>query len=310
MRILFTGATGVLGREAVPRLVAHGHDVRAVARAQEGRAWLEEIGARPVGIDLFDPAEVMPAVEGVDTLIHFATAIPSQAQMPKREAWAVNDRLRSEATRLLVDAALVAGVARFVQQSITFVYADGGGEWIDESSPVQPVSTILDSALDAEGHVERFRRGGGTGVTLRLSRLYGPGKVSGELIDGVRAQEVPVLGDGSNMVSSLHIEDAAKALTSALLVDDGTYNVSDEEPVTAAESMDTLARLLDAPVPRRVSNRRARIGPGRSTASLTVSQRVSNARFREASGWVPRLPSVREGWAEVVKAFRAGRVGR
>lgn len=295
MKVLFTGATGVLGRAAVPLLVDQGHEVSALARAEEDRSRLEGIGARPVAVDLFDPEQVETAVKDVETVIHFATAIPALDSMPKREAWVTNDRLRSEATRLLVDSALANGLDRFIQQSITFIYADGGDEWIDESAPIAPAREILDSALDAEHHVQRFRDGGGTGVTLRLSRLYGPGAASAELIAGVRAHTVPIVGDGSNFVSSLHVEDAAAALVAALNVADGTYNVSDDEPVTSAVDMDTLAELLGARRPRRVPAPIVeRPGPP------TISHRVTNTRFRQVTGWAPRFPSVRRGWAEVV----------
>lgn len=55
MNIFFTGSTGVIGRETVPQLIAAGHDVAAVARSAEDHAWLNEVGARPIEIDLLDP---------------------------------------------------------------------------------------------------------------------------------------------------------------------------------------------------------------------------------------------------------------
>lgn len=174
MKIFFTGATGVLGRTAIPRLVADDHDVAAVARSAADREWLDGVGATASQVDLFDAESIDRAVAGADAVIHFATAIPPMEKMAKRQAWATNDRLRAEATGLLVDAALAHGVGRFIQQSITLPYADGGEDWLGEDSPLDPAWVVLRSALDAEGHVDRFRRGGGVGVTLRLSRLTGP----------------------------------------------------------------------------------------------------------------------------------------
>lgn len=126
MKILLTGATGVLGRAAVPRLVEDGHDVIAVSRSPDDAAWLEETGARPEPVDLFDPSAIGRAVAGVDTVVHFATAIPPMSKMTKRRSWAMNDRLRSEATGILVDAAIANDVSRFIQQSVTFAYRGGG----------------------------------------------------------------------------------------------------------------------------------------------------------------------------------------
>ena len=174
MKMLFTGATGVVGRVAVPLLVGAGHEVAAVSRSEEGRQWLQHVGARPIEIDLFDEDEVDSATRGIDAVVHFATKIPSLAQMVKVEPWAMNDDLRDRVTGLLVDAARANGVGRFIQ-SITFFYADGGDEWLDESAPLDTSFTPLASAVAAEGHVEKFRDGGGAGISLRLARFYGPG---------------------------------------------------------------------------------------------------------------------------------------
>ncbi|HUG32636.1 MAG TPA: NAD(P)-dependent oxidoreductase [Acidimicrobiia bacterium] len=300
MKVLFTGATGVLGRPAVPLLLSAGHEVAAVARNDNDRKWLQGLGARPVECDLFDPDSVDTTVAGAEAVVHFATAIPSQQQMTKREAWAANDRLRSDATRVLVDASLTRGVGRFVQQSITLPYADGGEDWLDEDSPTDPGWEVLDSALEAERQLERFRRGGGTGVTLRLSRVYGPGRASGEYIAGIQARKIPVIGKGETYVSSIHVDDAATALAAAMTASNGVYNVSDDNPVTAAAYNDSLAEALGAPRPRRVPRFLARLIVGEALALLNTSQRVSNRRFRAATGWAPAFASVIEGWRDVV----------
>lgn len=300
MKVLFTGATGVLGRAAVPRLVEAGHDVIAVSRGPEDAVWLEEKGARPERVDLFDPSAIDRVVAGVDTVVHFATAIPPMSRMTKRSSWETNDRLRSEATGILVDAAIANDVPRFVQQSVTFAYRDGADAWLDENSKLDPGWEVLDSALAAEAHVDRFREAGGIGVTLRLSRLYGPGKASGDFVAGVANRKVPVVGAGDNYVSSIHVADVVSALAAAMTAPDGTYNVSDDEPVTSAEYTDTLADLLDAPRPRRIPRPVARLAVGKAVTLLTTSQRVSNRRFREATDWEPAFPSVREGWRDVI----------
>lgn len=299
MKILFTGATGVLGRAALPRLVAEGHDVTAVSRSHEDDRWIDHLGARPTEVDLFDANRVHQAISGIDTVIHYATAIPPQSAMTKRESWAMNDRLRSEATGLLVDAALEQGVERFVQESITLVYADGADAWLDETATIEPAWDVLDSALTAEAHVDRFRAGGGTGITLRLSRLYGPGGASDEYVSGVRAGKIPIVGKGRNYVSSIHVDDAATALSEALGAPDGVYNISDDTPVTSEVYTESLADLIGAPRPRRLPRVVGRIALGKAVSLLTTSHRVSNRRFREATGWEPAYPSAPDGWRQV-----------
>lgn len=302
MKILLTGATGVIGRAAMPYLVAAGHDVTAVYRSDDDRSWLEEAGARPLAASLFDPEAVRRATAGIDTVAHFATSIPKQSDMKTRSCWAMNDRLRTKATSHLVDAALEQGAGRFVQESISFFYADGGDSWLDESSPIAPAWDVLDSALDAEGHVERFRRGGGTGVVLRMARLYGPGRTSGDYIEGVRNRAIPIVGRGDNYVSSLHIDDARTALVAALTAPDGVYNVGDDHPMTWADNLVALSRTLGAPEPRRIPALLARVVVGNVSNLLTLSHRISNQAFREATGWSPSHPDAGAGWeASVVQ---------
>ncbi len=300
MKVLFTGATGVVGRVAVPLLVAAGHDVTAVGRSDEGRDWLNRVGARPIDVDLFDEDEVDAATCDTDAIIHFATKIPSLALMVKVEPWHMNDELRDRATGLLVDAARANGVGRFIQQSITFLYADGGSDWLDETAPIDTSFTPLASAIQAEEHVGRFRDGGGVGVSLRMARLYGPGEVSREYVEAMRTREIPVVGRGANYVSSLHIEDAATAVATALDAPDGTYNVGDDEPVTSLVYISTLAELLSAPKPRRIPSAAVQMALGKASSLLRPSQRVSNRKFRETTGWAPSRPTVVDGWRDVV----------
>jgi nucleoside-diphosphate-sugar epimerase len=312
MRVLFTGATGVLGREALPALIAAGHDVTGLARGDDDAAWLREIGARPASLDLFDGDQVNAAVAGHDAVVHFATAIPPFARMTKRDAWAVNDRLRTEATRTLVDAALAHGVERFMFPSIVFIYADGGDAWLDETAAISPVWDALDSALDAESEVRRFADGGGSGIVLRLGRLYGPGRASSELIQAVSTsrRKAPIVGSGRNFVSSIHSADVGSAVPIALTVPGGTFNVVDDEPVTAERLAASLADALGVGVPAKVPPVAARLAAGKAAALLTVSHRVSNGAFREATGWKPAHPSVVEGWHAVIASSKAQRQHR
>lgn len=300
MRILFTGATGVIGVRAVPMLIDLGHTVVGTARSEGNERTLNEIGAEPLPTDLFDPSSVEGALDGVDAVFHFATAIPSQAKMSRRRAWAENDRLRSVATDLLVEGARRRGIGRFVQESVTFTYADGGSTWLDETSPIDPVWDVLDSALAAEAHVARFDADEGAGVILRFSRLYGPGSVSGAYVEAVRRRRMPVLGAGANFVSSVHVDDAASAVVASLMAPAGTYNVTDDEPVTARTYTASLAGTLGVRPPQTLPRAVGRAVLGRASRLLTVSHRVSNARFRSATGWAPAHRTVVDGWRTAV----------
>lgn len=109
MRCFIAGATGVLGRRVVPRLTADGHRVTGVARTAEKAAALRARGATPIQVNLFDPQAVRGAVDGSEVVMNLATAVPPTSRMLRRSAWRETDRLRSEASRNLVDAALATG---------------------------------------------------------------------------------------------------------------------------------------------------------------------------------------------------------
>ncbi len=307
MKVFVAGATGVLGRRAVPAMVARGHDVTAVARTPEKGDLLRELGATPVMVDLFDADAVRRAVDGHEAVVHAATSIPSPTRMPLRRAWVTNDRLRAEATPLLADAARAAGATVFVKESITFSYADGGDRWLDESAPLGPLAN-LSSALVAEGVAERFTdaAAGRRGIVIRYGMFYGPDSDSTvATVKAARRGIASALGDRHNFASPIHTDDAATALAAALDVPAGVYNAVDDEPVTWEDCFAALATA--------VGRRHLRFPPaivakagGRATAPLARSQRVSNRRFREASGWGPAYPSVREGWPAVIAELDSG----
>ena len=134
MQVFVAGATGVLGRRVVARLVAAGHEVTGVARSPEKDALLETLGARPVRVDLFDADAVRAAVVGHDAVVNIATKIPPVAQMARLRAWDENERIRREASANLVDGAIAAGATVFVQESLAFLYGEHGADWLDATS--------------------------------------------------------------------------------------------------------------------------------------------------------------------------------
>jgi nucleoside-diphosphate-sugar epimerase len=203
MRLLITGGTGVLGRALRPLVEAEGHEP-AMPRHDE--------------LDLFDSSAVAGAVGDVDGVVHLATRIRSLEQVSDPDAWRENDRLRADASRILVDAAIAAGAEVYVQPTVTFVYpADGP---VSEDTPVGEVLPILRSALAAEQETERFARAGGRGVVLRFGLLDGPGTWFDR-----------PMGDFG---ATLHVSDAGRALVSALSLPSGVYNVCrDGERVSA-----------------------------------------------------------------------------
>jgi hypothetical protein len=133
-----------------------------------------------------------------------ATHIPSSTlRMFLRWAWRENDRLRRVASATLVDAALAAGVGRFVQESFAPVYPDCGDRWIDETVPIEPVRYNR-TVADAEAAATRFSQHGGSGIVLRFGGFYGPDALQTiAMIDAVRRGWGPVPGLPNAFISSV-----------------------------------------------------------------------------------------------------------
>ena len=302
MRVFVAGATGVLGRGAVRELVAAGHEVRGATRSEANAATLRALGAEPVTTDLFDARSVRRAVAGSEAVVHLATKIPAIMKMRSARAWAENDRLRREATKNLVDGALAAGAKTFVVESVAFIYDDNGDRWVDENAPLKRTWVALDSTLDQEREADRFAEGGGTTVILRFGLFYGPQAQS--TIDSAklaRRRMLPVIGKGDNYFANIHVDDAARAVTAALDAPSGVYNVVEDEPVTQAEYAAEFSKALGTPKSMRVPRWLGKLMLGGPANYILMSRRVSNRKFKDATGWAPTYPSVREGFAQVGK---------
>jgi nucleoside-diphosphate-sugar epimerase len=307
VKVLLTGATGAIGRPTVERLREAGHHIRAVARDDEKARRLRDQGAQPVIVDLFDRDDVTAAVDGVDAVMHLATNVPPLAKMAIPAAWRTHNRLRTEATQLLLDAAREHGVERFVKESITFTYPDRGSEWIDES--VEPVGAakLLRPTLEGERLIARFGVGGGVGIVLRFGLFYGSeNRATDEALHMARLRVGAVPGDPNGYVSSIHLDDGATAAVAALGAPAGVYNVVDDEPLTRREYTDAFAAAFDLPHLRIPPAGMLRVVGGSGARALTASQRVSNRRMRDTTGWAPTYPSAREGWVAIAAARTGG----
>ncbi|HVT77628.1 MAG TPA: SDR family NAD(P)-dependent oxidoreductase [Acidimicrobiales bacterium] len=300
MKIFVTGATGVIGRRAVRELVAAGHEVTGLARSDEKAKLLDRLEAKPVAFDVFDAADVKAHAAGHDVIVNLLTHIPPLTKAPLKGAWKENDRLRSEASANLAAAAR-AGGGRMVQESISFLYLDAGDQWITEESPreatpfVISTNTAEENALRVEG-----------GVVLRFAQFYAP--EASHTKDSVRMARLgmaPAVGDPDGYCSYIWADDAARAVVAALDIPAGIYNVAEDEPLTRREG---AAILADALHKKKLRTSMAKLSAkviGSQGSLLARSNRISNAKFKEATGWTPQVPSQREGWPLIVEALDA-----
>jgi UDP-glucose 4-epimerase len=286
--IVVTGSTGVIGRRVVRELLAAGHRVTGVTRSARGRERIESLGAGTVEPDVFDEASLRRAFDGADVVINLLTHIPSTDRVADPRAWEENDRLRTEASAAIARAARAARVQRLVQESIAFVYADGGEAWLDEDATVVG-GGVTTTALTAERNARELFDG--ETVVLRFGLFMGPDSgFTLAALEEARGGASAAVGPPGAYRPMLWLEDAAAAVAAALRAPAGTYNVADSDPATNAEIDAALAAAVDVEALRPGA-------PG--DGPLARSQRVSSRRLRETTGWAPRMRAGTEIWGRI-----------
>lgn len=312
MRVFVAGATGALGRELVPRLVARGHDVTGMTRSASKQEMLRGLGARAAVADALDPDAVAAAVAAAEpeVIVHELTALSGEMDLRHMDRFfATTNRLRTEGTDHLLAAARAVGARRFVAQSFAgWPAARDGGPVKDEDAPFDPdPPQQFRPQLDALRYVEAAVTGATwlEGVVLRYGGFYGPGTSlsadpAATHTAAVRRRRFPLVGDGRGIWSFIHIADAADATVVAVQRGTrGIYNIVDDDPAPVRDWMPELARVLGAKPPRRVPLWLGRLLAGEAaTVMMTEVRGASNAKARRELGWEPRFASWRQGFAQ------------
>jgi nucleoside-diphosphate-sugar epimerase len=313
MKVFVAGASGALGVQLVPELVAAGHEVVAMTRTTSKQDGLRALGARPVVADALDPDAVARVVADAEpeVIVHQLTALSGAMDLRHPDRFfAATNRLRTEATDHLLAAGHAVGTQRFVAQSYAaWRYARTGGPVLTEADPLDPNPPVaaLRAVLAAILHLERavMTIDWGEGLVLRYGNFYGPGTgisldPDAEMPVLIRKRRFPVIGDGGGVWSHIHIEDAAAATVAA--VDHGQpgiYNVVDDEPAPVREWLPVLASALDAKPPRRVPRWLGRLAAGElATIMMTDVRGASNAKAKRELDWQLRYPSWRLGFTK------------
>ena len=308
MRVFVAGATGAIGKQLVPRLVAAGHEVHGMTRSESKQAMLDELGAVPVVADALDPNQVAEAVgkANPEVIVHQLTAIGALDMRHFDRDFALTNRLRTEGTDHLLSAGRAVGVRRFLAQSAVYgFYERTGGAVKSEEDPLDSSSPReMREATAAVRHLEQAVLGAQwtEGIVLRYGAFYGPGTSlapGGEQFELVRKRKFPLVGNGAGVWSFIHIADAAEATVAA--VDHGRpgiYNVVDDDPAPVAEWLPALAQELGTKKPMRVPRFVGRLFAGETGAVfMTEIRGASNAKAKRDLGWQPRHASWRQGFA-------------
>ncbi len=308
MRVFVAGATGALGRRLVPLLVAGGHQVTAMTRRVGRTMELYAAGAERVVADALDRDAVLAAITAArpEAVVHQLTDLAGLTNFRKfDQGFAATNRLRTEGTDHLLEAARAAGASRFVAQSFAgWPFARVGGPVKTEDDPLDPDPPAeLRRTLDAIRYLESAVLGaeGLEGVVLRYGGFYGPGTSAGEggyMLDVLRRRRFPVIGAGTGVCSFVHIDDAATATLAALERGaPGIYQIVDDDPAPVSAWLPALAAAAGARPPRRVPAWLARLLAGEHAVVLMTEVRgASNAKAKRELGWRPAHPSWRQGF--------------
>jgi nucleoside-diphosphate-sugar epimerase len=302
VRVAVTGATGVIGTSAVTALVAAGHDVVALARTPEKADRVRAMGAMPVLTGLGDHDGLVDLFTGADAVCNFATSIPVGYAGALPGAWRTNDRLRIDGVRRVVAAARVAGVRRIVQESVSFLYAEHGDDWVTEASPLD-ITPATEPATVAEAQVQEYRCDSRVGVVLRFGIIVGDDAMTRwQLRAAARGRPIG-MGRPEGWLHPVHTDDLGPAVVAALTAPNGVYNVG-AEPVPRGDYVQAYAHTVGRDGVGFLGPVLSKLAGGRAEP-LTRSLRVSSDHFTASTGWTPQHGKFDSSWLEAVTTARS-----
>lgn len=244
-RVLVTGASGFVGRQALPALLGRGHDVHAVARRP-----LALDGVRWHAADLLDPSAARRIVDAVRPthLLHFAWYAEHGKfwTSPENRRWV-------DASVALARAFLDAGGTAIVAAGSCAEYDAGAGECDEASTPIAPASEYGRCKHAAHEHIRALCRAAGRPCGWgRIFHLYGPHEHAARFVPTVivsllQGREAACTA-GTQLRDFLHVEDVADAFATLLESGhDGPVNIGSGQPVTLADVGHRIAGLIGRP---------------------------------------------------------------
>ncbi|MBL7076061.1 MAG: NAD-dependent epimerase/dehydratase family protein [Kiritimatiellae bacterium] len=209
-RILVTGATGFTGAVLVRRLVEIGLDVRAIARGSSDMSALEDLNITWFRGDVFDPATVKDACDGVQYIFHVAAAFRVSGI-----ADSVYRDVHVTSTRYLAQAALAQpDFKRFVHVSTVGVHGHIENPPANEDTPFHPGDIYQKTKAEAETWLHAFAAEQNLPYTvIRPAAIYGPGDT--RLLKLFKMAMRPLfilLGSGKCLYHLIHVEDLVGAM--------------------------------------------------------------------------------------------------
>lgn len=251
MKLLITGGTGFIGSRLALGSVQSGHQVRVLGQSNtpaesENLRALETQSVELVVASITDTEAVANAVAGIDIIFHLAAA-QHEMNVPDDHFRRVN----VEGTRTILDAAVRAGVRRFVHGSTIGVYGALNGV-IDEDSPTRPDNIYGRTKLEGERLVVSYRERLHV-VVVRIPEVYGPGdRRLVKLFRAIDRNLFFVIGKGQNLHHPIYIDDLIAGLWAAAERPEAmgqVFLLAGKEPVTTNQMIAEVAAALERPKP-------------------------------------------------------------
>ncbi|MDP9444262.1 MAG: NAD-dependent epimerase/dehydratase family protein [Actinomycetota bacterium] len=326
MKVLVTGATGMLGRSTARALQARGDDVTVLQRRPSGLPCGEALA------DIADIAAVRRAAAGQDAVVHLA------AKVDVVGPWHEYAHANIDGTRAVVAACRSGGVARLVHVSSPSVAHAGQplvGVGAERADPTRARGHYARSKAVAEQEALAADSSALAVLCIRPHLVWGPGdrQLVARIVARSRAGRLPVVGSGAALVDTTYVDNAVDALIAAVDADPSVRGealvVSNGEPRTVVEILRRLCAAASVPAPRGwVPRSLARMAGsafdsywalrGRRGAppltrflveQLTIAHWFDQRRTQEVLSWTPRI-SIDQGFARLADWFAEQHPGR
>jgi nucleoside-diphosphate-sugar epimerase len=252
MKVLITGATGLLGGHLIKELQQRGEDIRALVLPVENADKLEKQGVGIVRGDITDANTLGPAVEDVELIFHLAGMMG--VWRPLADYRLVN----VTGSENLYKAAQKAGVRRYVHTSSHTVYGLGYGRFLTENDALRPDPDPY-SLTKAEG--DRLMRrlmlnSNVETVILRPGTFFGPGDRLhfGRMAQKMKDGKGVIIGPGDNALPFCYVTDVVQGFLLAAYHENApgnVYNITNDQPLTQLEMFNAIADAVGGVRPTR-----------------------------------------------------------
>ncbi len=283
---------GYLGKRVARQALDRGMRVTALTRSAEKAEALRKEGYEMIVADLVQQGWYQDVDPPVDFILNCVSA----------GGRGVSGYIRAyiEGMHSLLHYCAGDFAGRLIYTSSTGVYPFTEGEIVTEDTSFKPETETAEILTTSESFLQRS---GPTGwAILRLAGIYGPDRHY--LLNQVRSGEPELPGEGDNYLNLIYVDDICSAIWSVWEADESAlntiYNVSDDQPALKEEVVAWLAKKTGNPMPRfnpEKSIRKRHLPNGK-----LPHRRISNAKLKAVTGWQPKYPSYREGFAKLIES--------